>query len=206
MGNLLGWGYLTNILAYSIGSLLLGIVLTIAGIALMFVLIRSWWRDSTFTPMSFLVGGILFFFLSYQAILLCGAVTIKTYISDVEEYVDDMVSPLPVFVEVPQMVSDHVMEKVVDHWPLIGYYANIYTCSGYTSENYAQGLAEELNHYINMYILRRVLWSLAFIVIGAVLVIKTISHKYNSGRRPERVASNRPQAPSRDHRPHVRRR
>ena len=63
---------------YSVGSLLLGVFLTIVGIVLMFVLIRSWWRDSTFTPMSFVVGGILFFFLAFQAVLLCGAVTIKS--------------------------------------------------------------------------------------------------------------------------------
>ncbi|MCM1108352.1 MAG: hypothetical protein NC388_04755 [Clostridium sp.] len=206
MGNLLGWGYLTNILAYSIGSLLLGIVLTIAGIALMFVLIRSWWRDSTFTPMSFLVGGILFFFLSYQAILLCGAVTIKSYCSDFEVAVDEMVSPLPGFVEVPQGMTDHILDEVIERWPLIGYYVGSYESWGHTSTDYAKAMSDESHRFMNWYILRRIAWSLAFIIIGAMLVIKTISRKYNSGRRPERVVSNRPQAPSRDHRPHVRRR
>ena len=57
-------GVLFHIIRYSIGNLFLGVLLTVAGILLMFVLIRSWRRDSTFTPVSYIVGVILFFFLS----------------------------------------------------------------------------------------------------------------------------------------------
>lgn len=52
---------LFNILTYSMGSLLLGIILTIAGIGLMFVFVKLWWKVDTFTPMSFICGFILLF-------------------------------------------------------------------------------------------------------------------------------------------------
>lgn len=73
-----------NIFYHSLGSMLVGVVLTIIGIILMYVLIRLWWRNSTFSIASIVVGIILFFFLSFQSILLCGAITIKSYCDDVD--------------------------------------------------------------------------------------------------------------------------
>lgn len=62
---------------HSAGSMFLGIFITLAGVGLMFFLIKSWRRNATYTLLSFIVGGVLFFFLAFQSILLCGAVTIK---------------------------------------------------------------------------------------------------------------------------------
>lgn len=204
MGSFWGFGYLTNILSYSIGSLLLGVLITVLGIVLMFVLIRSWWRDSTFTPMSFLVAGILFFFLAFQSILLCGAVTIKSYCSDVEEAVNEMVEGLPKYAEVPQDATNEILGEVMDRWPLVSYYIGSYESWGYTPVNYAKAMSDEIHHFMNMYILRRLAWALGFIIVGAILVIKTISRQYNSRRPAGRPVSRQPQAPGRE-RQHVRR-
>lgn len=51
-------GALFQIVAYSIGNLFLGILLTVVGVILLFVLIQSWYRNSTFTPVSYIVGGM----------------------------------------------------------------------------------------------------------------------------------------------------
>ena len=88
-------GALFQIVAYSIGNLFLGILLTVVGVILLFVLIQSWYRNSTFTPVSYIVGGILFLFLSFQSILLCGAVTIKSYSEDVEGAINSWVAEVP---------------------------------------------------------------------------------------------------------------
>lgn len=203
MSELFGMGYLMNILSFSLGSLFLGILFTLLGIVLMFVLIRSWWRDSTFTPMSFFVAGILFFFLSFQAILLCGAVTIKSYCSDMEEVVNEMLAGLPNYAEVPQGKTNQILDEVIERWPLIGYYIGGYESWGYTPVDYAKAMADEVHHFMNMYILRRLAWALGFIIVGAILVIKTISRRYD--RRPAgRPVSRQPQVPGRE-RQHVRR-
>ena len=85
-------GALFQIIAYSLGNLFLGVILTIVGVALMFVLIQSWRSNCTYTPLSYITGGILFLFLSFQAILLCGAVTIKSYSDDVEHAINGWVA------------------------------------------------------------------------------------------------------------------
>lgn len=69
--------YLINILQYSIGSLFIGVLITLIGVCLMFYIVKSWRRGAEFSPGSFIVGAILFFFLSFQSVLLCGAITIK---------------------------------------------------------------------------------------------------------------------------------
>ena len=53
-------GALFQIIAYSLGNLFLGVILTIVGVALMFVLIQSWRSNCTYTPLSYITGGILF--------------------------------------------------------------------------------------------------------------------------------------------------
>lgn len=178
------------------GSLLLGVFLTILGIVLMFVLIRSWWRDSTFTPMSFVVGGILFFFLAFQAVLLCGAVTIKSYCDDVEMAIDGMVANVSDDILFSTEDSQQILDRISEEWPLVGYYVNMADFQGHTSATIGSAMADELRSYMNWFILRRVCWSLAFVVVGAIIVIKTITRRANqlrrsSGRLTDRTSSYR---------------
>ena len=178
------------------GSLLRGVFLTILGIVLMFVLIRSWWRDSTFTPMSFVVGGILFFFLAFQAVLLCGAVTIKSYCDDVEMAIDGMVANVPDDILFSTEDSQQILDRISEEWPLVGYYVNMADFQGHTSATIGSAMADELRSYMNWFILRRVCWSLAFVVVGAIIVIKTITRRANqlrrsSGRLTDRTSSYR---------------
>lgn len=176
-------GALINILMYSMGSLLLGVLLTIIGIVLMFMLIRSWWRNSTFTLMSFVVGVILFFFLSFQAVLLCGAVTIKSYCGDVEKTINDLVSNVPQDIPFSTENSQQILDRISEEWPLVGYYVNMADFQGHTSATIGAAMADELRSYMNRFIWRRVAWSLCFVVVGAIIVIKTISFRNDQLRR-----------------------
>lgn len=188
-------GVLFHIIRYSIGNLFLGVLLTVAGILLMFVLIRSWRRDSTFTPVSYIVGVILFFFLSVQTVLLCGAVTIKSYCNEVEYAINDWVKDAPVGTVYNQAESQIILEQIMDQWPLVGYFVNLADFSGHTPETIAPAMAGELRSVMNHFILRRIGWSLFFVVIGAFIVIKSMervtrrsySHRYSgAGRRRRR--------------------
>lgn len=180
-------GALMNIFYHSLGSILVGVVLTIIGIILMYVLIRLWWRNSTFSIASIVVGIILFFFLSFQSILLCGAITIKSYCDDVEFYVNELVQNIPstqaFLTEDSQVILDHISEE----WPLVGYYVGMADFHGHTSDTIAEAMSDELRSYMNWFIFRRICWSLLFVVVGAVIVIKTISIRNDSHRNARRV-------------------
>lgn len=182
-------GALINIFYHSMGSMLVGVVLTIIGIILMYVLIRLWWRNSTFSIASIAVGIILFFFLSFHSILLCGAITIKSYCDDVEFYVNKLVQNIPstqaISTEDSQVILDHISEE----WPLVGYYVNMADFHGHTSDTIAEAMSDELRSYMNWFIFRRICWSLLFVVVGAVIVIKTISIRNDSNRNARRVGA-----------------
>lgn len=175
-------GALLRIMYYSVGSMLLGVILTLAGIALMFFLIKSWRRNSTFTLSSFIVGGVLFFFLAFQSILLCGAVTIKSYGDDIEAAINSMVAGLPQETVLTQADSQQLLDAISSEWPLVGYYVNLADFRGHTPRTVAAAMADELDSYMNWYIFRRVCWSLLFVAVGAAVVIKTMDGK-SGGRR-----------------------
>lgn len=173
---------LFNILTYSMGSLLLGIILTIAGIGLMFVFVKLWWKVDTFTPMSFICGFILFFFLAFQSVLFCGAVTIKSYCDDIEIAINQIVDKIPLNNRFSQEDSQIILNQISETWPLVGYYVNMADFEGHTPATIAKAMADELRSVMNWFILRRIGWSLLFVFIGAVAIIKSISGRYQSGR------------------------
>jgi hypothetical protein len=67
----------------SLGYILLGLVLTILGMWLMFFLIRSYYPNSKFNIQSFIIGFILFFFLSFQITCMIGAIAIKSMTDEI---------------------------------------------------------------------------------------------------------------------------
>lgn len=187
-------GALINIFYHSIGSMLVGVLLTIIGIILMYVLIRLWWRNATFSVPSILVGVILFFFLSFQSILLCGAITIKSYSDDVEIYIDEIVRNVPRSEHFSIEDSQYILDCISEEWPLVGYYVNLADFHGHTSDTIAEAMVDELRSYMNWFIFRRICWSLLFVIVAAIIVIKTISIRNNRdrSRRMPGVMGNRP--------------
>lgn len=167
-------GALFNIISYSIGNLFLGVLLTIIGVALMFFLIQSWFSNSTFTPISYITGSILFFFLSFQAVLLCGAVTIKSYCDDVEIAINGWVKDIPNSVHFDKDGSQQILTHIAKEWPLVGYFVGGADFTGHTPVDIAQAMTKELRSFMNKFILRRIGWSLLFVVSGAFIVIKTM--------------------------------
>ena len=202
-------GAFINIFYHSMGSMLIGVLLTLIGCILMFVLIRGWWRNCAFTPISILVGVVLFLFLSFQSVLFCGAITIKSYGDKVEDYVNALVQNIPVSTEFSTQQTLQVLNHISEEWPLVGYYVNQADFQGHTPADIATAMVDELRSYMNLFMLRRLGWSLLFVVIGATLVIKTLSTQNSSGRSPrqrmERTTVNRQRVSSRSTRRGTRR-
>ena len=171
-----GMGALYTIISYSLGNLFLGVLLTIVGVGLMFFLIRSWFSNSSFTPFSYIIGFVLFLFLSFQAVLLCGAVTIKSYGDEVEVAINEWVRNLPDDVRFNKASSQQVLEQIQQEWPLVGYFVGGADFTGHTPVDIAHAMTEELHSFMNGFILRRIGWSLLFVVVGAFIVIKTMEH------------------------------
>ena len=167
-------GALFNIISHSIGSLFLGIVITVVGTGLMFFIIKSWYKNRAFTPLSIIVGGILFLLLAYHAIIICGAVTIKSYGGQVESLVNHYIANASPDTEFTQQDSQQIIEQLGRDLPLVGHYANMADFSGHTPDTLAKAMNDTMQSYMNEYILKHLLWSLFFVLLGAFIVIKTM--------------------------------
>ena len=77
-------------------------------------------------------------------------------------------------VQFDQEASQNVLERITEEWPLVGYFVGGADFTGHTSESLGPAMAEELRSFMNYFILRRIGWSLLFIICGAVIVIKSM--------------------------------
>ena len=188
-------GLLFHILTYSLGNLFLGIIFTVVGVALMFFLIRSWYANGSFTPLSLIIGILLFLFLSFQSVLLCGAFTIKTYCNDIENMVDGWMRQLPADDNpLNKESSQYLLECIQSEYPLVSDFIVGANFTGHTHATIAHAISTEIRSYMNSYMWRRVGWGVLFVLTGAFLVIKSMER--TRGKRRAGGSGNRSRSSS----------
>lgn len=169
---------LFNILRYSFSSAIWGILIAIVCMALFIILIKGWYKDATFSPISYIIGAVLFLFLSFQCILIIGSLkiidTTDYYETEITRIVDNTYDSVD---EVTVGQSDEIIKVIIDRFPLLKYYISGGEFSGFTAKELPHAMADELRSFMRWYIFRRVLWCLGFVIIGAVCVIRSMSKK-----------------------------
>ena len=182
---------LFDILRYSFSSMIWGILIAVACMALFVFLIKGWYKDATFSPISYAVGATLFLFLSFQCILVVGSLKIISMTDEYEQRITSIVesaySPSDM-VSMPQ--ASDVIDTIIDEFPILEYYIGGGEFSGFTAEQLPHAMADELRSFMRWYIFRRILWCLGFVIVGAICVIKSLSKNYQGIRR-QRVQHDR---------------
>lgn len=183
---------LLNILRYSAGSIIWGILLSIFCLALFVLLIKGWYKDASFSPISYLVGCVLFLFLAFQCILIIGSIKIietsdyyETQISRIVEYM------LPQTDMVSARQSDDIIKELIEEYPLLRYYISGGEFAGFTPAQLPHAIVSELRVFMRWYIFRRILWSVGFVIVGAIIVIKSLSRNHSSTRPRESLQRQR---------------
>ena len=174
---------LFSILRYSIGNIAIGMLIALVGTILMFLLIKGWYKNAMMSIASYVVGAILFFLLSFQSILICGALTIKSYGEEVEAGINEMVSNLPSDLKMTQQDSQKILNEISAKRPLVSFYLNEADFSGHTPLDIAVSMVNVMKNYMNWYIVRRLLWCLGFVVVGGIVGIKCLSHTKSASVR-----------------------
>ena len=147
------------------------------------LLIKGWYKDAEFSPVSYLVGAVLFLFLSFQSVLIVGSLKI---ISMADEYEQHLVTLMDAYLPeemVSQAQASDVIDSIISEFPILDYYISGGEFSGFTAKELPSAIAQELRSFMRWYIFRRILWCLGFVVVGAVCVIKSLSQNYVGQRR-----------------------
>lgn len=188
---------LFDILKYSLSSAIWGILIALACMALFVFLIKGWYKDATFSPISYLIGAILFLFLSFQCILIVGSLKIL----DTTDYYESEISEIVNFSDnntdiIPTEQAGEVIQMIIDRFPLLQYYISGGEFAGFTAKELPHAIADELRSFMHWYIFRRILWCLGFVIVGAICVIKSLSSNrtpVRSSRQSERQSRQRVQ-------------
>lgn len=181
---------LFEILRYSFSSVIWGVLIAIFCMALFVFLIKGWYKDATFSPVSYLVGAVLFLFLSFQCVLIVGSLKIISMTDDYEQQITALVQSYSPEDEVSQAQASEVIDAIINEFPILEYYIGGGEFSGFTASQLPAAIAQELRSFMRWYIFRRILWCLGFVAVGAFLVIRSLSKNYTNLRR-ERIQYDR---------------
>lgn len=159
--------------------------------ALFFLLIKGWWKDAVMSLSTYIVGGILGILLMFQCTLICGSLAIMRKANQFEalatEAIEQMVTSGKATLNeiVDQAETQEVMNEIVRNHPILGNYCNGADFSGHSLVELPKAMTAELNNYLTKYIIRRLLWALAFVVVAAVIANYTISKGNGTNRHRE---------------------
>lgn len=181
---------LFEILRYSFSSVIWGVLIAISCMALFVFLIKGWYKNATFSPVSYLVGAVLFLFLSIQCVLIVGSLKIISMTDDYEQQITALVQSYSPEDEVSQAQASEVIDAIINEFPILEYYIGGGEFSGFTASQLPAAIAQELRSFMRWYIFRRILWCLGFVAVGAFLVIRSLSKNYTNLRR-ERIQYDR---------------
>lgn len=206
-----------EIVRFSTGCLFWGVLIGLLCMALFFFLIKGWYKHAEASPATYVVGGVLFILLSIQCTMITGAIKIIRTSDYYEDQLERMVSEsepttqtgsntgtlsglVSMFLgfnplgdgqdrEVSRGESEQIVERLVDEYPILRNYFTSGFFEGYHVSELPHVMAETIKEYLREFILYRLLWCLGFVVVGALLVIKTMSVGYAMERRSSRRRS-----------------
>lgn len=198
-------GYLWNIIQFSFSSLLWGVLIAFACMALFVFIIKGWWKNALFTIWSYLIGAILFPILVFQCTMIVGSLKIIDTCDEYEVYFNNIVnSAYEGWEEVTKEDSDIIIKKAIAEYPLLEYYIGGGDFRGWKAKELPMVMSDELRSFMGAYIIRRLLWCLGFVIVAGILGIKTLN-KYNQSPRRERynASSQRRAVRTSARRPHI---
>ena len=183
---------LWDILQFSIGSLFWGVLIAAVCMLLFYLAIKGWWKNAAFTPVTYIVGAVLFVLLSVQCILICGAIKIISFTDVVEQRTEEILASRHVFnVEVPVSESEDIVQELLEEYPIFRNYFDYGYFEGYTVATLPAAVGDEIRNYLCEFIVRRLLWCLGFVVVSAFIAVKTISFNNGSGGRSRESSARR---------------
>jgi len=169
-----------DIIQYAFGSLVVGLVLAIGLVALLFFLIRGFYPKRTFSPLSILAGLVLTILLIFRLVPMCGAIALKWKCDDVKEWLDTEVVH-PESYDTPRAISaeesEQLIEELIERYPIVDTFVGSGLFEGYDTSNISEAISDTLDSFLTPFVWKAVLWSLAYVIIAAAIVVYTMKVK-----------------------------
>lgn len=158
-----------SLLETAFTSILNGMVITAAIMAILYFVLKIISRNMVRTPIFFITGIVVALLLIVQISLMVGAIQAKGATDSAKIYLTQMLENSSGTVNAQE--SQVVMDKLTKSYPIIGVYLNLADFSGHDYSDLADSMYETMNSYLGSYIWHRVLWSLGIIIVGCLIVM-----------------------------------
>lgn len=186
---------ISNLLQNCTSSLFWGLIITSSIMVIMYFVLKSLSRGCVKSIPFFIAFPVFFLILLYNSTLLVGAGKAKSCVDSVELYVRQLVADRNFTVDILQ--SQEILNEINDEFPIISSFINLADFSGNESQNLAEAMHDEMNHFFNVYIWKKIGWIIGFTVL--MFIIAVVSEKGNGGNanRSQQRRSARSTAPRR---------
>lgn len=179
------------IAGHIISSIFWGIVIALAVMGLAVLIIKAIAPNRSMTPLSWIAALIMAVMVCIQSTLMVGAIKAKSIVADIEDTVNTVAEEADEFSaeESPTLNIQEKINAVKEKYPYIKQFADTSKLSTANAEDTAANIHDAAQHFLNWYIVRRVGWGLLFVVIGALIIMKTLikPHRFMHRRHISRT-------------------
>ncbi len=165
-----------------------GILAAIAITAILYLVIYTLFEGSkSFSPLSFVFAIPLLVLLSIQFYLLFGSISLKHTCNEVATWIDVFVPEHSDNTNISQEDINEAVRQLVTTVPLASSFVDADDISLDNDNTLGEALTNKVQTYLNWYIVRRVAWSMGFIVLATIVIIiiqpKTLSVHHKEHRK-----------------------
>lgn len=164
-----------------ISCLFWGVVIAIVVTAIVLFLVKGF-VNKELSLLSWCAALVMLVLLAIQATLMVGAIKAKGMVSDIEDTVGSLMQTArntSTTASEQLQITDWI-DEVEDEYPFIENIVDFDNLSEEDPEEIVEVIGNEVNSYLNWYIVRRILWSLGFLVVGVLLTVKLMERRTSS--------------------------
>lgn len=158
-----------SLLSTAFSSIFYGFIVTAAIMAILYVVLKSISKSIVESPIFYITGLVLAILLVIQTSLMIGAMQAKDAADSAELYLHQLLENS--YGTVGAQDSQHVLDAVINEYPVIGTYLGVADFSGNDVSNLASSMHTTMIDYLNSYIWHRVWWILGIIVVACIIAI-----------------------------------
>ena len=170
-----------ELISTALSSIFYGIIATVAIMAILYLVLKLINKSIVQSHIFFFTGPVLSILLVIQTSLMIGAFQAKTATDAAELFLRQRLEGTHGILGAQE--SQQVMNTVIEEFPLIGTYTNIFDFSGNDLARLPEVMHTTIIDYLNTYIWHRLGWVLGFIVISCIIVISFAKPNKDNGRR-----------------------
>lgn len=182
---------LSEILHYSVWSLVIGLLAAVACVLLIFIAARACNRGkAVVTPAGFAALGLLLVMLPFQTVPMCGAIALRWKTDEVRVYAQNAVDTLYPVMESTSIITEEqaapVIDRILADYPVIQSFIDIDPNESVTLRELPSAIAESVDSSLAAYMWRRIGWAALFILTAAAVTLLTLGSEasvpYRRGR------------------------